>query len=165
MALSGRSGECTYLGGERVQGRSSRGIVNGRRGGWRSLVLLGHGSESFSLPSPRSSARPVSRPDTSNHPLFSVFLSLSLSLSLESLALPVRIFHARSSLSLRFALLRRCVPLPLASRDASRVPSIIYIIRTARGCACTLQLHTTPFRSANYEREKERVYIHEHEHD
>ena len=169
MALSGRSGECTCFVGERVQGRGGRGTVNGRRGGWRSLVLLGHGSESFSLPSPRPSVRPVSRPDTSNHPLFSVFLSLSLSLSpfLGSLALPVRIFHARSSLSLRFALLRRCVPLPLVSpapRQARRLARFEYYLYNANGPGVRLHsaaaynpLLQSPVPTTK-EREREREY-------
>ena len=171
VALSGRSGECTCFVGERVQGRGGRGTVNGRRGGWRSLVLLGHGSESFSLPSPRPSVRPVSRPDTSNHPLCSVFLSLSLSLSLPFSDLSrspyvfstlVPLFPSVSPCSVAAFRYRSSLQ-PLAKRDASRVSNIIYIMRTARGCACTLQLHTTPFCRVQCQlrkREKERESIH-----
>lgn len=75
-------------------------------------------------------------------PLFLCFSGLSRSLYVFSTLLPlfpsvspcfVAAFRSRSSLR------------PRAKRDASRVSRIIYIMRTARGCACTLQLHTTPF--------------------
>lgn len=116
--------------------------VNGRRGGWRSLVLLD--TEANPRHPPRPSAWPVSRPATGNHPLFSIFLSRSL----YPPSPRVCIFHARPplSLSLSLSLFLSSCPSPLvffllASRATPRA-SVYYLYNAWPGgapalCSCT----------------------------